>query len=109
MLTISIIVLASAAVGGSVLAFMFLREKEVPSLFAIGHGIAGASGLVLLLFALGSGLNNKMVLVTLAFFALAVIEGFVMFVSDIQSRLLIFIHGLTVAAAFVLLVLYLMS
>ncbi len=66
----------AGALGGLVMAVRSFRGLSIPVLLAVGHGVLGASGLVLLLVAAVSGSTPGMVKIVLGILVLAALGGF---------------------------------
>jgi hypothetical protein len=108
MLTIALVVFGLAAVVGATLAYMRIVKKDVSMPLAIVHGIAAASGLVLLILGvvqMGSPGSKA----SLVIFLLAALGGFTLFSFHLRSRPLpvplVYIHGGAAVTAFLILLL----
>jgi hypothetical protein len=108
MLTIALVVFAVAAAGGATLAYMRIVKKDVSMPLAIVHGIAAATGLVLLILGvmqMGSTGSKA----SLVIFILAALGGFTLFSFHLRSRPmpvpLVLIHGGAAVVAFLVLLL----
>jgi hypothetical protein len=108
MLTIALVVFGVAAIGGATLAYMRIVKKDVSMPLAIVHGIAAASGLVLLILGVMQmgGPGNK---ASLVIFLVAALGGFTLFSFHLRSRPLpvplVLIHGGAAVVAFLVLLL----
>lgn len=108
MLTTALVVFGVAALGGATLAYMRIVKKDVSMPLAIAHGIAAASGLVLLILGvmeMGSPGSKA----SLIIFLLAALGGFTLFSYHLRSRPmpvpLVYIHGAAAVTAFLILLL----
>jgi hypothetical protein len=108
MFTIALIVFGVAAIGGAILAYMRIVKKDVSMPLAIVHGIAAASGLVLLILGV-MNMGSTGSKASLAIFLLAALGGFTLFSFHLRSRPLpvplVFIHGGAAVVAFLVLLL----
>lgn len=106
MLTV-IILFALAAVGGLVLTWMHLQNGDAPLLFAGGHGVLAATGLVLLLWTVLQAGASGMLWTATILFILAALGGFFLIVKHLRGESLspglMYGHGGTAVVAFVLL------
>ena len=105
--TWSVVLFATAAVGGVALLAMRSRKPDVPLGLALLHGLLAASGLVLLVLSVLAGGGSTLVTASLVLFVLAALGGFVLFASHLRSGTfplgLAWVHGGAAVAAFVLL------
>lgn len=76
MLTFAVVIFAIGAVGGVVLALHVLRGKFAPWPLSILHAALGATGLVLLIFAVLQGLADSRAAWALGLFVVAALGGF---------------------------------
>ncbi|MFO7156925.1 MAG: hypothetical protein DIU72_009965 [Pseudomonadota bacterium] len=108
MLVAALVLFLIAAVGGVVMAAVRIRnEKNPPVPIAIVHGLAGATGLILLLiYVFGSGFPG-LPTVSAVLFVIAAIGGFVLVSNHAKGNLipkpLVVVHALIAVTAFVLL------
>lgn len=108
MLIGSIILFVVAALGGAYMATSRVRnEKNPPVPIAVVHGIAAATGLVLLLiYVFGSGFP-ALPTVSAVLFVIAALGGFVLVGNHARERLipkpLMGVHATAAVVAFVLL------
>lgn len=110
MTTIAAVLFSFSIIGGSTLAVMHIKKKQVPVIFALGHGAIAAAGLILLISALAQGISGSLLIISIVLFVAAAIGGFILFSFHIRSRplpvLLIPFHGIVAATAFVLLIIF---
>lgn len=99
--TIAVICFVLAALGGLVMALRVFGGRDIPWPLALGHGVLGAAGLVVLLFAALSG-PTGLVLSGLAVLVLAALGGFYLLSFHIKGnahpRGVIVIHALIALA-----------
>lgn len=109
MVLASIALFALAALGGLAMAKLRLGGQAIPMPLALVHGVAAASGLVLLLLAVVMSGGPMLQNVALALFVVAALGGFVLFSFQLRKRLLplplMFVHAAVAVVAFVLLAL----
>jgi hypothetical protein len=106
MLKIAAILFAIAAVGGLTMAVSHFRGKLPPVALAVLHGVFAASGLVVLLLALGSGAGFTGLggLSFLIFLAAAIGGFFLISQHFLKGKLpspVVLIHGAAAVVAFV--------
>jgi hypothetical protein len=111
MLTTALIVFAVAAAAGATLAYMRIVKKDVSMPFALVHGAAAATGLVLLILAvMRTGSTGSWT--SLVIFLIAALGGFALFSFHLRSRPLpvplVYIHGGVAVTAFMILLLTLL-
>lgn len=107
MLTYAVVVFALAAAGGIFLAALHFQGKPLPMPVAIIHGVAAATGLVLLiLYVLGSdafGLAGT----ALVILVVAALGGFYLFSFSLKDRPLpspvVIVHAVAAVAGFAIL------
>jgi len=92
----------AGALGGLVMATHIFRGEKPPVLLAVGHGVLGAAGLVLLLVASLSGGTPGVVKIVLGILVLAALGGFFLasfHVRDKQHpRAVVLVHALVAAS-----------
>lgn len=76
MLTWAFGLFAAGALGGLLMAFKSFRRETIPLPLAIGHGILGAAGLVLLLLGVMQGVGGGFAKVALGVLVVAALGGF---------------------------------
>lgn len=107
MMLAAIILFALAVGGGVVLAWMHLQNDDAPLLFASGHGVLGAAGLVSLLWAVLQGSATGLLWAAVVLFVLTALGGFVLITKHLRgeslSAGLMYGHGSTAVVAFILL------
>jgi len=107
MLTIAAALFAIAALGGITLATLHFRQKGLPMALAVGHGLLGAAGLVVLIVAVVGGATGNLMIASLALFVIAALGGFALFSFHLRRLRLptpvVLIHGLVAVVAFLLL------
>src|SRR4051812_29440447 len=107
MLVVSVILFAVAALGGLVLGVLGLRQKDLPMLLSLIHGVVAAAGLITLILAVVQGNVGTLPIVALVLFIIAALGGFVLFSYHLRKKPhpkgLIVIHALAAVVAFVLL------
>lgn len=108
MLILATVLFAAAAVGGLVMAYIhFKKNKNPPAALAIVHGVAAATALVILLFAVVSMNMSGPVAWALGLFVVAALGGFFLVSYHIRGQRLpskvVVIHAIAAVVAFVLL------
>jgi hypothetical protein len=108
MFTASIILFATAALGGITLAALCLGNRPLPIALAIAHGVLAATGLAFLIAAMVLGTATGTILnAALIIFIVAAIGGGILFTLHLRSQHmpvpLVLGHGLLAVVAFVLL------
>ncbi len=109
-MTIAIILLALAAVGGLVMAIMVFRRQAPPPLgLALVHGLAAAAGLVVLIGVIASAETPSSATVGLIILFAAALAGFALFARHLKQKALppvgIVVHALVAVAGFLTLLL----
>lgn len=104
-MTIALVLFALAAVGGSIMAVMRFRGQPWPPFgLAIAHGLAAASGLVVLIFVVARGGMPAGGTVGLLLLLAAALGGFLLFSKHLRKQPLpiplIVIHALVAVAGF---------
>lgn len=95
------------ALGGLVMAANIFGGKKPPVALAVGHGVLGATGLVLLLIAAVSGAAVGMAKIALGILVVAALGGFYLVSFHIRKqehpRAVVVVHALIAATGVVLL------
>ena len=104
-MTIVIILLALAAVGGLAMAIMVFRKRALPPLgLALVHGVAAASGLAVLIGVIASDDTPASATVGLTILLGAALAGFALFAHHLKQKALppagIVIHAVLAVAGF---------
>lgn len=86
MIITALILFLLGAVGGLAMAVMSFRGKSIPWLLAIGHGVLGAAGLLLLLAAVIRGIGGQVALVALVVLLVAALGGFYLLSYHIRKQ-----------------------
>lgn len=98
------ILFALGALGGLVMALRAFRGEAIPTVLAAGHGVLGAAGLVLLLFAVVTGIGGTTATIALAILVVAALGGFYLLSFHIRKehhpKAVIVIHALIAVAGF---------
>ena len=87
MLTWALLLLATAVLGGFVLASNVLRWRSAPWVVSIGHGLLATTGVVVLAVALVQGAQSTRATVALVLFALALLGGLHLGATHLRHRL----------------------
>ncbi len=107
MLLVAIGLFAVAAVGGLTLAVLHFRRKNLPLPLALLHGLLGASGLAVLIWAVVQGGVSAKAGYALVLFLVAALGGFYLFSFHLRKKILpsavVVIHALVAVSAFSLL------
>lgn len=107
------VLFAAAALGGAVMVVQRLGERKIPMGLALLHGLAAASGLVLLLLAVLQGAAAGLATIALVLFVLAALGGFYLFASYLRTGSfpvpVMFVHAGVAVLAFLLLVFWLLA
>lgn len=108
MLIVSLILFAVAALGGAFMATVRARNEQNPPMpVAIIHGLAAATGLILLLIFIFSSGFPGLPTVSAVLFVIAALGGFVLIGNHAKGRLipkpLMGIHATAAVVGFVLL------
>ncbi|HEY0504860.1 MAG TPA: hypothetical protein VGD42_15365 [Lysobacter sp.] len=109
MLKIALIVFAIGALGGLVLASFVLRGRLAPWAVSVLHALIGATGIVLLVFAVAQGAGTPPAIGALGLFVLAALGGFYLasihLRRQVAPKAVVFVHaGVAVIAFLTLLV-----
>ena len=98
------ILFALGALGGLVMAMRAFRGETIPTMLAAGHGVLGAAGLVLLLFAVVSGIGGNTATIALVILVVAALGGFYLLSFHIRKerhpKAVIVVHALIAVAGF---------
>lgn len=108
MIIAALIAFALAAGGGILLATFHLRNRPVPQVLGLGHGLIAITALVLLVIALMVDGLTTLAFVALGIFVLAALGGLLMLTLRLRGRPhppapIIAFHGAVAVTAFVLL------
>jgi len=108
MLIVAAVLFALAAVGGLAMAFIhFKRDRNPPGALAAVHGVAAATALVILLWAVVQTGAGGAVAWALGLFVAAALGGFFLVSFHVRKQRLpspvVVIHALVAVAAFLLL------
>lgn len=107
MISTALVLFALAALGGIGLAWMHLQNDDAPLGIAAVHGLLGAAGLVVFLWALLQSGGGGLLWGSLVLFVLSALGGFLLIAKHLRgeslSSGLIFTHGGAAVVAFVLL------
>lgn len=92
----------AGALGGLVMAVRVFRGQSIPVLLAVGHGVLGAAGLVLLLIAAMSGGTPGAIKIVLGILVLAALGGFFLASYHVRGKqhpqAVILVHALVAAS-----------
>jgi hypothetical protein len=107
---VALILFALAATGGVIMAVMRFSGRSTPPLgLAVVHGLAAASGLVVLIAGIAMGTTSTATTVGLVLMVIAALGGFVLLSNHLRKKDLpipiMVIHGLVAVAGFVTLLL----
>lgn len=107
MLRIPVGIFAVTALGGLIMAFLHFRDRQIPLLLAVGHGLLGACGLLTLgwaVFRLHPGGNAP---ISLGIFIVTALGGFFLFSFQVRGLRLpswgVIVHALAAVTGFALL------
>jgi hypothetical protein len=109
-MTVAAVLFAIAALGGLALAGLRLSGRPLPPMWlAVVHGLAAATGLILLIMAVTGSTVPAPVRWALGLFIVAALGGFALFSFHLRGRALpvplMIVHGLAAVISFVLLLL----
>ena len=108
MLIISAVLFALAALGGLTMAYIyFTKDRNPPFALAALHGVAAATALVILLWAVLRAGSGGLVAWALGLFVVAALAGFFLFSYHMRGKTLpgpgVIAHAAVAVTAFVLL------
>jgi hypothetical protein len=108
LLTYAAILFALGAVGGLVMAVKSFNGQPIPAALAAGHGILGATGLVLLVIGVLAGMGGGLARAALVVLVIAALGGFYLLSFHIRKaqhpRAVIVVHALVAVTGFLTLV-----
>lgn len=97
MLTYALLILASAALGGFVLASGVLRGKLAPWVISVAHGLLGLSGVVVLVLVVLQGAAPARVTAALALVVAAALGGLYLASMHLRGQLaprtIVYVHA----------------
>lgn len=88
MLTTALVLFIVAALGGTVLARQAAAGTTPPTPLAVGHGLLGAAGLIILLVAFVQGAAGGLITAALVLFVAAAVGGFYLFALHVRGQAL---------------------
>lgn len=98
------VLFALGALGGLVMAMRAFKGETLPVPLAIGHGVLGASGLVLLIIGVLAGTGGGTARIALALLVVAALGGFYLLSFHIRKqqhpRAVIVVHALVAVIGF---------
>lgn len=104
LLTIAAILFALGALGGLVMAVRSFKGQSLPVALATGHGILGATGLVLLIIGVLAGAGGNTARIALAVLLVAALGGFYLLSFHVRKqqhpRAVIVVHALVAVIGF---------
>jgi hypothetical protein len=107
------ILFALGALGGLVMAMRAFRGEAIPVPLAIGHGLLGAAGLVLLVIGVLAGTAGQTATIALVLLLVAALGGFYLLSFHIRKqqhpRAVIVIHALVAVIGFLTLLVAIMQ
>lgn len=107
------ILFALGALGGLVMAMRAFRGQAIPVPLAIGHGLLGAAGLVLLVIGVLAGTAGQTATIALVLLLVAALGGFYLLSFHIRKqqhpRAVIVIHALVAVIGFLTLLVAIMQ
>lgn len=107
MLKLALFIFAIAAVGGLFMATRVLKNQLAPWVISLLHAALGATGIVLLLWAVLTQVTGSLLCWSLGLFVVAALGGFLLASFHVRQKLppkaVVFIHGGVAVIAFVLL------
>ena len=108
MLKLALLLFALAAAGGLFLASKVLRDQLAPWAVSLLHAALGASGIVILLWAVLTQTTGAWLVWSLGLFVVAALGGFLLASFHARGKLppkvIVLVHGGVAVAAFALLV-----
>jgi hypothetical protein len=107
------ILFALGALGGLVMAMRAFRGEAIPVPLAIGHGLLGAAGLVLLVIGVLAGTAGQTATIALVLLLVAALGGFYLLSFHLRKqqhpRAVIVIHALVAVIGFLTLLVAIMQ
>jgi FtsH-binding integral membrane protein len=104
LLIIAAILFALGALGGLVMAIRSFKAQSIPVALAAGHGILGATGLVLLIAGVLTGAGGGTARIALMVLVIAALGGFYLLSFHIRKqqhpRAVIVVHALVAVTGF---------
>jgi hypothetical protein len=101
------ILFALGALGGLVMAMRAFKGEALPVPLAIGHGVLGASGLVLLIIGVLAGTGGGTARIALALLVVAALGGFYLLSFHLRKqqhpKAVIVVHALVAVVGFLML------
>ena len=108
MLKAALVIFAIAAMGGLFLASHVLRGRLAPWAVSVLHALLGATGLVLVIMAVGQGGAPALATAALAILVLAALGGFYLASIHLRNRVapkaVVFLHAGVAVTGFVVLI-----
>lgn len=108
MVIIAVVIFASAAFGGLVLASHVVKHELAPWALSIGHASMGATGLSVLGYALWKAPHNNTIMLSLVLFTIAAMGGFTLasyhFRKKIPPKGAILLHAVMAVSGFLVLI-----
>lgn len=103
-LMIAAVLFALGALGGLFMAVRSFSGQSIPVPVAVAHGLAGATGLVLLLYAVVMGMGGGTARIALAVLLVAALGGFYLLSFHIRKerhpKAVIVVHALVAVVGF---------
>ncbi len=104
---LALLIFALAAAGGLYMATRVLKSQLAPWAVSLLHAALGATGILLLLWALVTQVTGALLCWSLALFVVAALGGFLLASFHVRKKLppkaIVFIHGGVAVIAFLLL------
>lgn len=95
---------ALGALGGLIMAISIFKGKAIPAVLAAGHGLLGATGLVLLIVGALFGTGGNLARISLGVLIIAALGGFYLLSFHIRKqahpRAVVVVHALVAATGF---------
>ncbi len=108
MIIVAIVVFATVASGGVVLAAHVLRNELAPWMLSMGHALLGATGISILGYVLARVRMDNTVMVSLSLFVIAAMGGFTLASYHMRRRLpprgAVILHATMAVSAFLVLI-----
>lgn len=112
MLVGAIVAFVLAAGGGLIMVSMLYKDRQPPRIITVIHGLAAATGIVLLILYTLNAVDGKPT-TSLIIFILAALGGFTILALDLQRskipRALLFLHPVIAVIGLILLLLFVKS